>query len=66
MSVYKVVSTIWHSKDNKYYEPGETVDLSHLDGIGLAAVLNSGAVVPVATTEKVKKSPAPVPPKEGE
>ena len=66
MSIFKVVSRVWHTKENKFYEPGETVDLSHLDGIGLAAVLNSGAVMPVATVEKAKETPAPTPPKEGE
>ena len=55
MIIYKVVSRMWHSVENKYYEPGETIDLSHLDGIGLAAVLASGAVEPVES-EKKKKS----------
>ncbi len=64
MSVYKVVSTIWHSKDNKYYEPGETVDLSHLDGFALDALLASGAVQ--AVEEKKKKPVSPAESKEGE
>jgi hypothetical protein len=53
MSTFKVVTKIWHTKDNKYYEPGETVDLSHLDGIGIGALLEAGAIELV--DEKKKK-----------
>lgn len=58
VNVYKVVSTIWHTKDNCYYEPGEIVDLSYLDGFALSALLNSGAVVAVTETAKEKKAAA--------
>jgi len=59
MSTYKVVSTIWHTKESKYYEPGETVDLSHLDGIGIAALLDSGAIVVVSDAPERKRKVEP-------
>lgn len=58
MTTYCVVSNIWHTKDQKYYEPGELVDLSHLDGIALNVLLNSGAIIPIELAgEKKKKKP---------
>lgn len=67
MNVYRVVLTIWHAKDNKFYEPGEVVDLSHLDGIALRTLLNSGAVViGKAMPEEKKKTKLSAPVQEGE
>jgi hypothetical protein len=63
MSTFKVVTRIWHTKDNKYYEPGDVVDLSHLDGFGIAALLEAGAVEPILP-ERKRKTEAP--PQEGE
>jgi len=63
MSTYRVVSTIWHTKDNRYYEPGEVVDLSHLDGIALNILLTNGVVVAEPETRKGK---AAAPAQEGE
>lgn len=65
MSVFKVVSRMWHSKDQKTYELGETIDLSHVDGFGLARILKTGSVVAVPTERKRKRA-APAPTKEGE
>lgn len=59
MNMFRVVSTIWHTKDLKYYEPGEVVDLSHLDGIAISALLNAGVVIPVAIEKKVAKPESP-------
>ena len=64
MSTYRVVSTIWHTKDNRYYEPGEVVDLSHLDGIALSILLTNGVVV--AEPEEKKKKGSAAPAQEGE
>lgn len=36
--------TVWHSKENKYFTEGQTIDLSHLSTAQQAAVLASGAV----------------------
>ena len=66
MSTYRVVSTIWHTKDKKYYEPGELVDLSHLDGIALSILLNTGVVVAVPESEDKKKKKPAAPVQEGE
>ncbi len=65
MSTFKVVSRIWHTKENKYYEAGETVDLSHLDGFGITALLNVGAIEPIPVEKEKRKKPE-TPPKEGE
>lgn len=47
MSNHYVVApgkTVWHSKENKYFTEGQTIDLSHLSTAQQAAVLASGAV----------------------
>lgn len=65
MSTFKAVSQIWHTKENKYYEPGEVVDLSHLDGMSIAALLQAGAIVALPAEDKKKKK-AEAPAQEGE
>lgn len=40
----RVLQRIWHTADERYYEPGETCDVSHLDLDSLQVLLESGTI----------------------
>lgn len=40
----KVLQRIWHTADERYYEPGEVVDVSHLSLDALQVLLDSGII----------------------
>lgn len=40
----KVLQRIWHTADERYYEPGEVCDVSHLDLDTLELLLESGVL----------------------
>ena len=41
---YRALQHIWHTANGRYYEPGDTVDLSHLSDEAIAALIESGVV----------------------
>lgn len=47
--------TIWHSKEQKYYYAGETVDLSHLESASLVAVYATGAIKEKPVEKPIEK-----------
>ena len=42
-----VAKSIWHSKEKTYYEPGEKVNLDHIDPLDIEVIENKGTVVPL-------------------
>lgn len=44
---YKAKMQLWHTGDNRYVQPGEMVDLSHLDEAKIAKLIEIEAVMVV-------------------
>lgn len=49
--LFEVVTRIWSNHYQKYFEPGETIDLSFATDADIAAVVKTGAIKPA--TEQV-------------
>lgn len=49
--MYKCLKTVWHSKEEKYYFKGESIDLSHLKSEQIAQLIEARVI------EKTTKDP---------
>lgn len=47
MRSFRAKELLWHTADERYVQPGEVVDLSHLSLDALESLLNAGAIEPV-------------------
>jgi len=52
---YVAKTSLWHTKDEQYIQPGETVDLSHLTKEQVQSLVEMGAI---ETPAEAKKSAA--------
>ena len=56
---YTVLSRIWHTGENRYYEPGAEVSLDHLNADEIERLLLKGIVAPVPVVRKKAESKPP-------
>lgn len=45
---------VWHSKQDKYYREGETIDLSHLQAEQVKELLTAGVIVEIKVKQETK------------
>lgn len=59
--MYEVLRRIWHTWDERTYEPGAIVSLGHLENDDIKRLIKSGTVRKVVTKPIPRPVPKPVP-----
>jgi len=53
--MYRARVLLWHSKDDRYVQPGETVDFPHLTPEDVEMLIRVGAIEPIAPARQKKQ-----------
>ena len=55
MDEYRVLARIWHSGDERYYDTGANVTMTHLADFQIKRLIAQGVIEPVEKPKRLQK-----------
>ena len=56
MGRYNILKRIWHTKDERYYDNGDNVSLTHLADFQIDQLIAQGVIEPVPSKRKKQEA----------
>ena len=54
--IYRACTLVWHTKELRYIQPGETVNLDHLSSDEIEWLIKSNVVAPIGLEDREERN----------